>query len=233
MPRSVKLAAQSLAVAVVAGLFALLIWRVVHQNRNTVAVQVARGKTSPAPALDLPRLDGRGRVSLASLRGKAVVVNFWASWCRPCKQEAPVLERSWKELSRRGVVVLGVDVNDVSGDARHFARKLGLTYPLVHAPSSTGAAASSTSTSPGRCWRATTRRSSSAASGSRSGREAPRGGAPRAGARGAGARERGAPDARGDGGRGHVPGLQDDARPVQLGRGAADQSVHRPTHPGR
>src|ERR671937_553558 len=134
MPRSVKLAAQSLAVAVVAGLFALLIWRVVHQNRNTVAVQVARGKTSPAPALDLPRLDGRGRVSLASLRGKAVVVNFWASWCKPCKQEAPALERSWKELRRRGVVVVGIDANDVSGDARHFARKLGLTYPLVHAP---------------------------------------------------------------------------------------------------
>src|SRR5919201_4876545 len=137
MPRSVKLAAQSLAVAVVAGLFALLIWRVVHQNRNTVAVKVAHGKSAPAPPLDLPRLDGRGRVSLASLRGKALVVNFWASWCKPCKQEAPALERSSKALSRRGVVVLGVDVNDVSGDARHFARKLGLTYPLVHAPSTT------------------------------------------------------------------------------------------------
>jgi cytochrome c biogenesis protein CcmG/thiol:disulfide interchange protein DsbE len=137
MPRPLKLAAQSLAVAVVAGLFALLIWRVVHQNRNTVAVQVAHGKTSLAPALDLPRLDGRGRLSLASLRGKAVVVNFWASWCKPCKQEAPALERSWKKHSGQGLVVLGVDVNDVSSDARHFARKLGLTYPLVHAPTTT------------------------------------------------------------------------------------------------
>jgi cytochrome c biogenesis protein CcmG/thiol:disulfide interchange protein DsbE len=137
MPRPLKLGAQALAVAAVAGLFALLIWRVVHQNRNTVAVKVAHGKTSRAPALDLPRLDGRGRVSLASLRGKAVVVNFWASWCHPCKQEAPALERRSKELARRGVVVLGVDVNDVSGDARHFAQKLGLTYPLVHAPSTT------------------------------------------------------------------------------------------------
>jgi cytochrome c biogenesis protein CcmG, thiol:disulfide interchange protein DsbE len=137
MPRPLKLGAQALAVAAVAGLFALLIWRVVHQNRNTVAVKVAHGKTSRAPALDLPRLDGRGRVSLASLRGKAVIVNFWASWCHPCKQEAPALERRSKELARRGVVVLGVDVNDVSGDARHFAQKLGLTYPLVHAPSTT------------------------------------------------------------------------------------------------
>ena len=137
MPRPLKLAAQGLAVALVAGLFALLVWRVVRQNRNTVAVKVADGQSSQAPALDLPRLDGRGRVSLASLRGKAVVVNFWASWCHPCKQEAPALERRSKELARRGVVVLGVDVNDVSGDARHFAQKLGLTYPLVHAPSTT------------------------------------------------------------------------------------------------
>jgi cytochrome c biogenesis protein CcmG/thiol:disulfide interchange protein DsbE len=134
MPRSLKLGAQALAVAAVAGLFALLIWRVVHQNRNTVAVQVEHGKTGPAPAFDLPRLDGHGSISLASLRGKAVVVNFWASWCAPCKREGPQLEASWKAHSGQGLVVLGIDANDVSGDARHFARKLGLTYPLVHAP---------------------------------------------------------------------------------------------------
>jgi cytochrome c biogenesis protein CcmG, thiol:disulfide interchange protein DsbE len=134
MPRSLKLGAQALAVAAVAGLFALLIWRVVHQNRDTVAVRVAHGKTGPAPTFDLPRLDGNGSISLASLRGKAVVVNFWASWCAPCKREAPQLEASWKKHGGQGLVVLGIDANDVSGDARHFARKLGLTYPLVHAP---------------------------------------------------------------------------------------------------
>jgi cytochrome c biogenesis protein CcmG/thiol:disulfide interchange protein DsbE len=134
MPRPLKIGAQALAVAAVAGLFALLIWRVVHQNRNTVAVQVEHGKTGPAPAFDLPRLDGHGSISLASLRGKAVVVNFWASWCAPCKREGPQLEASWKAHSGQGLVVLGIDANDVSGDARHFARRLGLTYPLVHAP---------------------------------------------------------------------------------------------------
>src|SRR5919202_5981059 len=137
MSRSLKVGARALALAAVAGLFALLVWKVVHQERGSVARKIDAGKTGPAPAFDLPRLDREGKLSLASLRGKGVVVNFWASWCRPCKQEAPALERRWKELGRRGVVVLGVDVNDVSGDARHFARKLGLTYPLVHAPSST------------------------------------------------------------------------------------------------
>src|ERR671939_2048407 len=109
MPRPLKLGAQALAVAAVAGLFALLVGRVVHQNRNTVAVQVAHGKAGPAPAFDLPRLDGRGRVSLASLRGKAVIVNFWASWCVPCKDESPRLEAAWQRYRDRGVVVLGVD----------------------------------------------------------------------------------------------------------------------------
>ncbi|HEY8843280.1 MAG TPA: TlpA disulfide reductase family protein, partial [Gaiellaceae bacterium] len=72
-----------------------------------------------------------GSLQLSSLRGKVVVLNFWASWCQPCKLEAPDLAASAKKWSGR-VVVLGVDVNDPSGDARGFMRKYGITYPIVH-----------------------------------------------------------------------------------------------------
>jgi cytochrome c biogenesis protein CcmG, thiol:disulfide interchange protein DsbE len=132
MPRALKLTAQALSVALVAGLLALLVWKVAHQNRNTAASEISKGKTGPAPAFDLPRLDTSGKLSLASLRGKAVVLNFWQSSCEPCKQEAPALEAAWQRLRRQGVTVVGVDVYDFKSDARAFAKKYGVTYPLVH-----------------------------------------------------------------------------------------------------
>src|SRR5262249_47267927 len=68
-------------------------------------------------------------VTLAGLRGKVVVVNFWASWCNPaCYEEAPVLERAWREYRERGVVVLGVDMQDTTEGARVFIRRCGLTF---------------------------------------------------------------------------------------------------------
>jgi peroxiredoxin len=60
-----------------------------------------------------------------------VVLNFFASWCDPCKHEAPVLERLWREDRSQGLVVLGVDANDSRGDARHFVQVHELTYPVV------------------------------------------------------------------------------------------------------
>jgi cytochrome c biogenesis protein CcmG/thiol:disulfide interchange protein DsbE len=120
-----KLGAQALAVALVAGLLALLIWKVAQGSQNEAKI----GK--PAPDFTLGRLDRPGSLQLSSLRGKVVVLNFWASWCQPCKLEAPDLAASAKKWSGR-VVVLGVDVNDPSGDARGFMRKYGITYPIVH-----------------------------------------------------------------------------------------------------
>ena len=83
----------------------------------------------PAPALILTTLDGKP-VSLEAERGKVVVVNFWASWCYPaCYEEAPVLERGWHAYRDRGVVVLGVDIQDKDEAARKFVDDFALTFP--------------------------------------------------------------------------------------------------------
>lgn len=87
----------------------------------------------PAPAFDLPGLDGapESRVRLEDLRGQVVVVNFWASWCTECRVEQPELNRAWEQFRDSGVVVLGVDFQDATGDARRFAATSGASYPMV------------------------------------------------------------------------------------------------------
>jgi peroxiredoxin len=124
MRGALKLGAQALAVAGVSTLATLLVWRLTHQ---TPPPKVG----APAPVFSLQRLSGTGEISLASLRGRTVVLNFFASWCDPCKREAPVLEQLWRRDRTRGLVVLGVDANDSRGDARRFLRAHGVTYPVV------------------------------------------------------------------------------------------------------
>jgi cytochrome c biogenesis protein CcmG/thiol:disulfide interchange protein DsbE len=111
---------------------------------------LARGKPSPPPELSLPVLQrGRlgprlsrsltsaladGRVDVQELRGTPVVLNYWASWCVPCRQEAPLLERSWREQRERGVLFLGLNQQDITGDARAFMREFDVSYLNVRDP---------------------------------------------------------------------------------------------------
>jgi len=127
---TLRIGAQALSVALVAGLLALLVWKVAHQVGNaTIASDVHKGKQPATPAFDLPRLAG-GTLASASLHGKPQVVNFWASWCIPCRDEARLLQDASKRYDGR-LVVLGIDHQDFRGDARGFVRRYGLTYPSV------------------------------------------------------------------------------------------------------
>lgn len=142
----------ALIAAAAIALLVLLAYGVMAQSPNSsIEDALSRGQSVPAPGFRLAvlsrgSLGGRfapavsqalgGRsLSLQELRGTPVVLNMWASWCVPCQQEAPTLERAWRGLGRpRGVLFLGLDMQDADLDAQGFMHRYAIDYPNIHDP---------------------------------------------------------------------------------------------------
>ena len=131
-----------LAIALVAGGMALAAWAL-HSVFQTASTEVEL--TAPpqgslhagpeigavAPTFEVPGYDTGGRVRLAAFRGHVVLLNFWASWCAPCRAEAPTLESTYRKYKDRGVVFVGVDLqSDTWRDSRAFLESFHITYPV-------------------------------------------------------------------------------------------------------
>ncbi|MCW3016422.1 MAG: TlpA family protein disulfide reductase [Solirubrobacterales bacterium] len=128
-------AVPSVALVVAAALVALLVYGVAIKGTDTTldeAVSKGRRPAAPGATLKLPRLDGTGQTSIADYRGKVLVVNIWASWCGPCEDEAPTLQRAQAKLEADGTgTILGVTNTDIPRKSVAFERKYGFTFPSV------------------------------------------------------------------------------------------------------
>ena len=133
--------------SLIAALLALLVYGLTASSPDdSIDSRLAERRPAGAPALELPVLQpgspgpltdelrpalADDRLSLGELRGIPVVLNFWASWCPPCRSEAPLLESMWRSLRAQGIVMLGLNMQDLTGDARAFLREFRVSYPNV------------------------------------------------------------------------------------------------------
>ena len=125
----------AVVVAPLAGLvllFALSLARTVSTNPGNFATYDSSGEAtvlrSEPPEFTLNLFDGGG-VRLADLRGQVVLLDFWGSWCGPCRAEAPELQKVWTQYRDKGVAFVGINVFDVDASAKAFLREFGITYP--------------------------------------------------------------------------------------------------------
>lgn len=129
-------------------LVALLVFGLTTKASNErIDQSLSEGDAAPAPSFDLPILEGAelppvlatrlrpafgdGRLDLDELRGVPLVLNLWASWCDPCRAEAPVLNRGWRRHGRQGVLYLGLNMQDLTADARGFLEEFEVSYASI------------------------------------------------------------------------------------------------------
>jgi len=110
----------------VLAIIGLLAYGLIHKSSGTLAVGDA------APQTELSSIEGDGHGSLADYKGQWVLVNVWASWCDPCREEAPLLERFYRAHRADDFTVLGIDTQDDSKSASDFIHEFKLTYPQLH-----------------------------------------------------------------------------------------------------
>ncbi len=120
-----------LPIVVVVGLLVLLAYGFTREPREITSPLIGRR----APPFTLTLFDG-GRFDLEAHRDKVVVVSFWASWCVPCREEAPLLEAAWRAYRDQGVLFVGVNVQDQEAAARQFIKEFGLSFPNGSDPGS-------------------------------------------------------------------------------------------------
>ena len=128
MSLSLRAASFGAAGLAMIGLLVLMGWGLLNLSNVTGLSGITRVQ-KPAPELKLPLFDG-GEVVLSGLSGKPVVINFWASWCPPCRWEAKGLEDTWRTYKNEGVVFIGVNVQDAEANATRFLSDFGVQHFL-------------------------------------------------------------------------------------------------------